>query len=487
MTSPRLFPLARIAALFSALSVGLIACDDEAAPQPQDDAETDARVRDMTMRDMLVPVDMAPPDAAPDAMPDMRPPEPDMAPDAVPDMMPIDAAPPDMMPDMMPPCDPSPETCNGRDDDCDENIDEGLHVGDVCSAGVGGCRMVARVECRPDGTSGCPAVAGAAVPEVCDAVDNDCDGRIDEEFDGDGDGAPDCGFDGCGDDCPLGDAALCRAVCDAHDCNDLNIGASPTLEDVCGDGIDQNCDGVDASCSVATGRLTRLEIAGNMNQGVCPDNNGDGNPDNALSLVGGIANDGLGNAITNAQLNLFLIAAGLAPPGDQGLFDLSVVTASRNPDRTFQLDDAALDENGRPLIRFNRSRVRDGEMRTPPSVFSLNVPIAAGLDLTLSFSNAEIRGLVAVDDNDGFSLAEGVLWGAITQDDLNAALDGLEANCAAAEMPPAFCGPLAMLRPILPNLLHLDQDLDGDGVSESYSACLLIAASPEVLAGWPPE
>ena len=58
--------------------------------------------------------------------------------------------------------------------------------------------------------------------EVCDGVDNDCDGGIDNVADGDGDG-----FDAC------------------TDCDDDDTGIHPGALDTFGDAIDQNCDGMD--------------------------------------------------------------------------------------------------------------------------------------------------------------------------------------------------------------------------------------------------
>jgi hypothetical protein len=69
-----------------------------------------------------VPPDVPPevkPDAKPDAKPDTKP---DVAPDLKPDL-PVERPP---MVEAGPMCQPQPETCNGRDDDCDGKIDQGL-------------------------------------------------------------------------------------------------------------------------------------------------------------------------------------------------------------------------------------------------------------------------------------------------------------------------------------------------------------------------
>ncbi len=459
------------------LTLALIGCDDadDSARSMADAGPT----LDMAAPDAR-PVDVGAPDidadATPDAAVDMAAP-PDAAPDAAPNP---DAAPPDQGP---PPCDPVPERCNGLDDDCDEAVDEGYDVDAPCGQGVGACRAVARVVCAEDGTATCPAVAGAPRGELCNGLDDDCDGRTDEDYDADGDGAPRCEADVCAA-CPVEDPEVCRALCDGQDCRDENLGVFPAAEDRCGDGIDQNCDGEDAPCTVATGRIATLAVAPG-DAPACPDVNGDGAPDNAMSLLGALANEALAQAVADGQVNLFLAAEGLAAPGTEGNFRLAVLLAT--PEGVgYAVDPAGLTEDGAPRILFPGARVRDAALRAGPGRLTLDLPIA-DLALTLVLYQARVQGTLGVDDSLGLSLADGVLWGAVTDADLQAALDGLEATCAAADPAPAFCGPLAMFRPLLGNLLVLDQDLDQDGVRDAYSICLSVGATPEVLMGWPPE
>ncbi len=111
------------------------------------------------------------PDAAPDAMSDALV---DAAPDAMPDGTP-DAAldPADMA------CRPTDEVCNGIDDDCDGAVDESS--GGACRAGWGPCARDGLARCV-DGEPVCDAVADGAVAgeEVCNGLDDDCDGLTDE-------------------------------------------------------------------------------------------------------------------------------------------------------------------------------------------------------------------------------------------------------------------------------------------------------------------
>jgi hypothetical protein len=78
------------------------------------------------------------------------------------------------------------ERCDGLDNDCQGGADDPfLDLGAACATGQGLCRAEGVSVCTADGTgTRCDAAAFAPVDEVCDTYDNDCDGNADEALAG---------------------------------------------------------------------------------------------------------------------------------------------------------------------------------------------------------------------------------------------------------------------------------------------------------------
>ena len=151
---------------------------------------------------------------------------------------------------------------NGVDDDCDE----GTPDDDLDGDGFG-----AESDCDDD-----DALVNPDATEVCDDVDNDCNGEVDDsagdlwydDDDGDGFGDPETGEVGC----ESGEGR----VADATDCDDDFAEVNPDGVEVC-DELDNNCDG---------------EVDEGVETTFFADTDGDGHGDTAVTVEACEAPDG---------------------------------------------------------------------------------------------------------------------------------------------------------------------------------------------------
>ncbi len=134
----------------------------------------------------------------------------------------------------------SAEVCDGRDNDCDGQIDE--NVTRPCGNSTGQCQKGTEV-CQQGTWSSCQGNRTSS-QETCDGQDNDCDGQVDE-----------LGPQSCGKS--TGQCQQGQRTCENGSWSSCQGGTEPSKE-MC-DGRDNDCDGqVDElnsqSCGTSTGQ-----------------------------------------------------------------------------------------------------------------------------------------------------------------------------------------------------------------------------------------
>ena len=194
------------------------------------------------------------------------------------------------------------EICDGVDNNCNSQIDEvcDLDNDDYCDRNqtfVYGSDLSAT--CAGTNTTNAASIAstgdcndlnntvnpGAA--EICDGLDNNCNGQTDEGCDQDNDDYCGCGLtyvygSNLTATCPGTNTTDAASIANTCDCNDTNPNIHPGATETCGNGIDEDCSGADLACPP-----------------VCIDNDGDGygNPAAATCTYPGLDCDDSRNFI----------------------------------------------------------------------------------------------------------------------------------------------------------------------------------------------
>ena len=143
------------------------------------------------------------------------------------------------------------EVCNGLDDDCDGEVDNGDDAKpfwpDQDGDGHGDPEGEPAWSCEDAVPGHAPdphdcddsdaAVSPSAFEQACNELDDDCNPSTGDLTDLDGDAWTPC-------DCEDGNLWIA-----CGDCDDLDGLVNPAMSETCGDGVDQDCDGVDPACA----------------------------------------------------------------------------------------------------------------------------------------------------------------------------------------------------------------------------------------------
>jgi len=130
------------------------------------------------------------------------------------------------------------EICNNQDDDCDGTKDNGLGLGVMCDGDDTDMCLEGVTVCGGTGDVVCNDLTSSSV-ELCNGVDDDCVNGIDDTFPID-------------QPCTVGLGACARSgvlECDtAMTGTKCSVTPGPMTAELCGNGIDEDCNGADAAC-----------------------------------------------------------------------------------------------------------------------------------------------------------------------------------------------------------------------------------------------
>jgi Putative metal-binding motif/Secretion system C-terminal sorting domain len=153
----------------------------------------------------------------------------------------------------------APELCDAKDNDCNSEVDEGLvqytYYLDADNDGYGNA-AISKDTCQATPITGyvsnlldcndADANINPGVTEICDGIDNNCSGIVDDNL-------PVFTYYADADNDSFGDPAVSKDTCQATpitgyvsnllDCDDSNADIHPNATEVC-DGIDNNCSGI---------------------------------------------------------------------------------------------------------------------------------------------------------------------------------------------------------------------------------------------------
>jgi YD repeat-containing protein len=154
---------------------------------------------------------------------------------------------------------PTDAVCDGVDSDCDGAVDEDYPV-TATACGIGPCQRSGTLACvQGAAVDSCTPGLGAAEDVLCNGVDDDCDGAADEDYLATG---TRCGVGAC--------ARGGQLLCIAGALSDTCVSAPPlaSQDEVC-DGVDEDCDGVADEEFTILPRRCGLGVCARVGELVC--------------------------------------------------------------------------------------------------------------------------------------------------------------------------------------------------------------------------
>ena len=155
------------------------------------------------------------------------------------------------------------EICDGKDNNCNGSTDEGLPTttyyrdsdGDTygsTTVSIQACSQPTGYVTQSGDCNDASAAVNPGMAEVCNGIDDNCNGSIDEGF------TPTTWYRDVDND-TYGSITVTTTACTqptgyvarSGDCDDNNSNVNPGKTEVCGNGLDDNCNGsVDEGCPV---------------------------------------------------------------------------------------------------------------------------------------------------------------------------------------------------------------------------------------------
>lgn len=250
------------------------------------------------------------------------------------------------------------EVCDSIDNDCDKSIDEdaldaalyyvdGDSDGYGAGAGTPSCTAIAGSVTNADDCDDTRVDVNPAAIEVCDDLDTDedCDSLSDDADDSVDIDPVYSDVDGDG----YGDAASKVTSCDftpgtvgeGTDCDDLSAEVHPGAEEICNDGIDNDCDAAPGDCRIS-GAFVAADAPALIQGSVYGLGLGRG-----VTAAGDVDGDGTGDLLMGTSLDFSQAYLFSGPMSDMTEADATAVLSDSIPDSYFGYVNAGIgDQDG---------------------------------------------------------------------------------------------------------------------------------------------